>query len=227
MNSARAMFAIAVVAALALIVFSVAIHDPLSNTGISRVVGRMFVSYARPIDTHYIIEGGVPTEVRADDARLRDAAIPAASVMLHRPVWRGTGLWATTESTRVFNLIVMPESEACSDGAIAMIRSHVVAGINAAKYGLTPADITTLSNGMLVQTRVVWMGYLYNLVSVVLLAAFLTALALAIADATRAKPGRARIGAATCPNCCYPRAGLDASAPCPECGAKTLSSRGR
>ncbi len=221
------MFAIAIVAAIALIVLTIAIHDPLSNTGISRALGRMFVSYARPIDTHYIIEGGVPTEVRADDARLRDATIPGASVTLHRPVWRGTGLWATTESTRVFNLIVMPESDACSDGAIAMIRSHVVARINAAQYGLTPADLTTLSNGTLVHTRVVWMGYLYNLVSVVIFAAFITALALAIADVARAKLGRARIGAATCPKCRYPRAGLDASAPCPECGAKTLSSSGR
>lgn len=122
------MLAIAVVVALAFIVFTIAIHDPLSDTGISRVLGRMHVSYARPIDTHYIVEGGVPIEVATDDARLRDAAVPAASVVLHRPVWRGTGLWATTESTRVFNLMVTPESDPCSEGDMAMIRGHVVAG---------------------------------------------------------------------------------------------------
>lgn len=214
------MLAIAFVAALAFIVFTIAIHDPLSDTGISWALGRMRVSYARPIDTHYVIEGGVPTEVAPDDARLRKAAVPAASVVLHRPVWRGTGLWATTESTRVFNLMVMPESNACSKADITLIRSHVVAGINAAQYGLTPSDIAALSTGLLAQTRAVWTGYLYNLLTLVLLAIVVVASTLAIADVARAKLDRARFSAGECPTCRYPRAGLDQSTQCPECGTR-------
>lgn len=221
------MVAIAVVAALALIVFTMAIHDPVSDTGISRVLGQMFVSYAQPIDTHYLVEGGVPTEVAPDDARLRKAAVPAASVVLHRPVWRGTGLWATTESTRVFNLIVMPESDVCSEGDMALIRSHAVARINAAQYGLTPSDIAALSTGRLVQTRAVWTGYVYNLLTLVLLAIVVVASTLAIADVARAKLDRARISTDECLTCRYPRAGLDQSTQCPECGTRPLPRRPR
>jgi hypothetical protein len=182
------------------------------------------VLFARP--QMYVVRGDngslsvIDPEVDSMDGATRALAErPRRTLLLtYEPLSWSRGFWAPMHRTEK-HLVKMSFGEDLTSAERAAARKMFVERSGAADF-LSLADLRTLVERDIDESRVIWTGWLHNAGAIAALGLFLLSLRWVprVPGWIRAKVGSERLSRGVCPRCQYALAGLTGDR-CPECGA--------
>lgn len=216
-NSSRALGVIALIAAIAFLMSTCQLDGRESLLGSVLNMRSGCRLFWPAIDTYLVHDGAGFIDVDSTDSRLGRPDVIAVRAYMIEPRWRKLGLWAPTRESRTFSLHIEPLG-ACAPAQAAAARAEIVARIDRTRYALTYADAAALATADLKQTRTLWSGYAYNLMSVALAVASYVALDRRASVRIKAAKNASQGPPDACPSCGYSRLGLFSDVRCPECG---------
>lgn len=216
-NSSRALGVLALIAAIAFVMSACQLDGRESLIGSVLNVRNGCRLFWPAIDTYLVHDGTGFIDVESTDSRLGRADVIAVKAYMIEPRWRQLGLWAPTRESRTFRLYIEPMG-ACTSAQAAAARAEIAFRIDRTRYALTYADAAALATADLHQTRTIWSGYAYNLMSLALAVA--SYMAFSRRRTVRIKTAKCASQAPSdaCARCGYSREGLFSDVPCPECG---------
>lgn len=172
-----------------------------------------------PLAQAYLIFDGTSIiSVEPRDLRF-DQAATSCTASVYRGWPHASGIWAPTQESRRHWVRVDPLAGSPTPAQLADARAYVVSTLDPVESGFTPSELAALATADIYQGRTLWWGHAHNAFSLSLLVASIIGWTRASYVASADRRALARIAAGLCPRCVYSRVGLDASIPCPECGA--------